>query len=183
MQAETNCQNVTQFTQLCGNEEKAADDFSVIFAPQFTYYQNMARILAIDYGTKRTGIAVTDPLQIIATALETVRSHDLIDFLKRYATAEAVESFVVGMPRNLNNTDTNNTPLVRGFIKLLKKNFPGTPVFEHDERFTSKMALQTMIAMGSKKSDRRDKANIDKMSATIILQSYLETLKAISFRQ
>jgi putative holliday junction resolvase len=134
----------------------------------------MARIVAIDYGAKRTGIAVTDPLQIIATALETVRSHELIDFLKRYVVAETVESFVVGMPRTLENTDTNNTPLVKGFIKQLKKAFPDLPVYEHDERFTSSMALQTMIAMGSKKSDRRDKSNIDKMSATIILQSFLE---------
>lgn len=135
----------------------------------------MARIIAIDYGSKRTGIAVTDPLQIIATALDTVRSHELIDFLKRYAIAETIESFVVGMPKTLDNTDTNNTPLVKGFIKQLKKQFPDTPIFEHDERFTSKIALQTMIAMGSKKSDRRDKTNIDKMSATIILQSYLES--------
>ncbi|MEZ4902281.1 MAG: Holliday junction resolvase RuvX [Spirosomataceae bacterium] len=135
----------------------------------------MARIVAIDYGTKRTGIAVTDVLQIIATALETVRTHELIDFLKRYATTENIESFVVGMPRNLDNTDTNNTHLVKGFIKTLKKNFPEVSVFEHDERFTSKIALQSMIMMGSKKSDRRDKANIDKMSATIILQSYLES--------
>lgn len=137
----------------------------------------MARIIAIDYGTKRTGIAVTDPLQIIATALDTVRSHELIDFLKRYTAAEAVESFVVGMPRKLDNTDTNNTPHVKGFIKQLKKAFPETPVYEHDERFTSSMALQTMISMGTKKSDRQDKANIDKMSATIILQSYLTTKK------
>lgn len=137
----------------------------------------MARIIAIDYGTKRTGIAVTDPLQIIATALDTVRSHQLIDFLKRYAATEAVESFVVGMPRKLDNTDTNNTPHVKGFIKQLKKAFPETPVYEHDERFTSSMALQTMISMGTKKSDRQDKSNIDKMSATIILQSYLTTKK------
>lgn len=137
----------------------------------------MARIIAIDYGTKRTGIAVTDPLQIIATALDTVRSHELIDFLKRYTAAEAVESFVVGMPRKLDNTDTNNTPHVKGFIKQLKKAFPETPVYEHDERFTSSMALQTMISMGTKRSDRQDKSNIDKMSATIILQSYLTTKK------
>lgn len=137
----------------------------------------MARIIAIDYGTKRTGIAVTDPLQIIATALDTVRSHELIDFLKRYTAAEAVESFVVGMPRKLDNTDTNNTPHVKGFIKQLKKAFPETPVYEHDERFTSSMALQTMISMGTKKSDRQDKSNIDKLSATIILQSYLTTKK------
>lgn len=87
---------------------------------------------------------------------------------------ESVESVVVGMPRKLDNSATNNTSLVKGFIKQLRKTFPDLPVYEHDERFTSSMALQTMIAMGSKKSDRRDKGNIDKVSATIILQSYLE---------
>ncbi|WP_428667223.1 Holliday junction resolvase RuvX [Runella sp.] len=135
----------------------------------------MGRILAIDYGSKRTGLAVTDPLRIIATALETVRSFELIDFLKRYTTTETVDVFVVGMPKTLENTDTNNTHLVKGFIKQLKKAFPDTPVHEHDERFTSRMALQTMIAMGSKKSERRDKGNIDKVSATIILQSFIES--------
>lgn len=135
----------------------------------------MGRILAIDYGSKRTGLAVTDPLQIIATALDTVRSHDLMEFLKRYAIQESLEAFVIGMPRNLDSTDTNNTPLVKGFIKQLKRVFPDTPIYEHDERFTSRMALDTMIAAGSKKSDRRDKSNIDKISATIILQSFLES--------
>ncbi|MFN4146618.1 MAG: Holliday junction resolvase RuvX [Runella sp.] len=135
----------------------------------------MARIVSIDYGTKRTGLAVTDPLQIIATALETVRSHELLAFLKKYTDQEAVEAFVVGMPRKLNNTDTNNTPFVKNFIKQLRKAFPDIPVYEHDERFTSSMALQTMIAMGSKKSERRDKTNLDKMSAAIILQSFLDS--------
>jgi putative holliday junction resolvase len=135
----------------------------------------MPRIIAIDYGAKRTGIAVTDPLQIIATALETVRSHDLVVFLKQYAEREVVESFVVGMPKRLDNTDTNNTNLVKIFIKHLQKAFPDLPIYEHDERFTSKMALQSMIASGTKKSDRRDKGNIDMVSATIILQSYLES--------
>ena len=134
----------------------------------------MPRIVSIDYGAKRTGIAVTDPLQIIATALETVRSHDLLEFLKTYSNTQTIESFVVGMPKNLDNTDTNNTPLVKTFIKHLKKAFPELPVYEHDERFTSKIALQSMIASGTKKSDRRDKGNIDKVSAVIILQSFLE---------
>ncbi|WP_247237503.1 Holliday junction resolvase RuvX [Telluribacter sp. SYSU D00476] len=135
----------------------------------------MARLLAIDYGAKRTGIAVTDPLQIIATALDTVRSHDLLDFLKKYTQQEPVEAFIVGMPRRLDNTATNNTPLVEAFIKRLRNTFPDIPVYTHDERFTSSMALQSMIAGGSKKSDRREKGNIDKISATIILQSYMES--------
>ena len=134
----------------------------------------MPRIVCIDYGAKRTGIATTDPLQIIATALETVRSHDLLEFLKNYANLEIIEAFVVGMPKNLDNTDTNNTPLVRTFIKHLKKAFPELPVYEHDERFTSKMALQSMIASGTTKANRREKGNIDKVSAVIILQSFLE---------
>ncbi|HEV7349387.1 Holliday junction resolvase RuvX [Telluribacter sp.] len=135
----------------------------------------MPRLLAIDYGTKRTGIAVTDPLQIIATALDTVRTHDLLDFLKKYTQQEPIEAFVVGMPRRLDNTDTNNTPLVQAFIKRLQNSFPDIPVYTHDERFTSSMALQSMIAGGTKKSDRRIKGNIDKVSATIILQSYMES--------
>ena len=135
----------------------------------------MPRLLAIDYGAKRTGLAVTDPLQIIATALETVRTHDLIDFLKSYKEKEDVEGFIVGMPRKLDNTDSENAARVRVFVKQLEKVFPGKPVHLHDERFTSSMALQSMIASGSKKSDRRDKGNIDKISATIILQSYMES--------
>ena len=134
----------------------------------------MPRILAIDYGAKRTGIAVTDPLQIIATALDTVRTHDLLEFLKKN---EAVEAFVIGMPRKLDNTASDNAPRVEGFIKVLKKNFTGIPVHTHDERFTSSMAMQSMIAGGSKKSDRREKGNIDKISATIILQSFMESKK------
>jgi putative holliday junction resolvase len=136
--------------------------------------KKLARILAIDYGAKRSGLAVTDPLKIIATALDTVRSHDLLVFLKNYTSGEAVEAFVVGMPTRLDSTDTNNTPLVRNFIKQLQKTFPEIPVYEHDERFTSVMALQSMIASGTKKSDRRQKGNIDKVSATIILQSFME---------
>jgi putative holliday junction resolvase len=137
----------------------------------------VARIVSLDFGTKRTGIAVTDPLQIIATALDTVRTHDLLDFLKKYAQAEPIEAFVVGMPHRLDGTDTNNTQHVKGFIKQLKKTFPEIPVHDHDERFTSSMAMQAMIAGGMKKSDRRDKANVDKISAVIILQSFLSSKK------
>ncbi|CAG5012308.1 Putative pre-16S rRNA nuclease [Dyadobacter sp. CECT 9275] len=135
----------------------------------------MARLLAIDYGSKRTGIAVTDPLQIIATALDTVRTHDLLGFLKEYNLKEELEAIIIGMPKKLDNTDSENAGRVQAFIKILRKNFPDIPVYPHDERFTSSMALQSMIAGGSKKSDRRDKGNIDKISATIILQSFMES--------
>ena len=137
----------------------------------------MARILAIDYGTKRTGIAVTDPLRIIATALETVESDKLMNFLTTYFQKEPVDQLVVGMPKRLNNEDTDMTPLVRQLIEQLKKKFPDKRVALIDERFTSTIALQTMIAGGMKKKDRRVKGNVDKISATLILQSYLESGK------
>lgn len=140
-----------------------------------TYFKPMPRLLAIDYGAKRSGIAVTDPLQIIATALDTVRTHDLMDFLKKYIQSEQVEAFIVGMPKRLDNTDSENAARVTAFVKTLQKSIPEIPVHLHDERFTSSMALQSMIAAGSKKSDRRDKGNIDKVSATIILQSFMES--------
>ena len=135
----------------------------------------MPRLLAIDYGSKRTGLAVTDPLQIIATALETVRTHLLLDYLKQYMELEAVEAIVIGMPVRLDSSDTHNTQPVRNFIKKLEGTFPDIPVHTHDERFTSSMALQAMIAGGSKKSERREKGNLDKVSATIILQSFMES--------
>ncbi|WOK06882.1 Holliday junction resolvase RuvX [Imperialibacter roseus] len=135
----------------------------------------MGRILAIDYGGKRTGIAVTDPLQLIATPLEMVRSHELIAFLKQYLQKETVDAFVVGMPKKLDNTDTNGTLLVNRFLVQLKKEFAEMPVHLIDERFTSKMAMDTMIAGGMKKKDRRIKGNVDKISAVIILQSYMES--------
>lgn len=134
----------------------------------------MGRLVAIDYGTKRVGLAVTDPLKIIATPLETIHSKDVIEFLQKFDLKEDIEGFVVGMPKNLNNEDTNNTLQVRHFLNLLKKKFPGKPLYLHDERFTSKIALDTMIAGGMKKKDRRNKSNIDKISAVIILQSFLE---------
>lgn len=137
----------------------------------------MGRILAIDYGGKRTGLAVTDPLQIIATALETVPSREVISYLKRYLQKETVDALVVGMPKKLDNTDTNATALVNRFLEQLAKEFPGMPIHTVDERFTSRMAFDAMLAGGMKKKDRRDKSNIDKISAVIILQSYLERLK------
>lgn len=137
----------------------------------------MARLLAIDYGAKRTGIAVTDPLQLIATALETVPSHEMLKFLKAYVARELVEAFIVGLPKGLDGNDTDNTPRVRRFVTHLQNALPDIPVYWHDERFTSVMALQTMIANGSTKKDRRVKGNIDKVSAAIILQSYMESRK------
>lgn len=135
----------------------------------------MARLVAIDYGNKRTGLAVTDPLQLIATALETVPTHTLIDRLKAYVAAEDVEGFVVGWPTNTDGSDTDTTGAVRGLIKKLKTVFSDKAVHQHDERFTSRMALQAMIASGSSKKDRRQKGNIDMVSATIILQSFMES--------
>lgn len=135
----------------------------------------MGRIIAIDYGSKRVGLAVTDPLQIIASPLDTVHSKDVIQFLKNYDLSEGIESFVLGMPKSLDGTDTNATQQVRQFHNLLKKQFKEKPVYLHDERFTSKMAMDAMIAGGMKKKDRREKGNIDKISASIILQSYLES--------
>jgi putative holliday junction resolvase len=135
----------------------------------------MPRLVAIDFGAKRTGIAVTDPLQIIASALDTIPSHTVVNYLKQYAQTEAVEAFVVGMPRRLDGTETDNTPRVKAFVRALQNAFPETPVHLHDERFTSKMALQAMIAGGSSKKDRREKSgNLDKVSAAIILQSFME---------
>lgn len=135
----------------------------------------MGRILAIDYGSKRVGLAVTDPQQIIASPLDTVHSKDVIKYLQDYDRQEGIESIVLGMPKKLNNTDTNATQLVRQFHNLLRKKFPEKAVYLHDERFTSSMALNAMITGGVKKKDRREKGNIDKVSAAIILQSYLES--------
>lgn len=135
----------------------------------------MPRILAIDYGLKRTGIAVTDNLKIIATALTTVPTSELLSFLKNYTTQEQVEAFVLGLPINLQGEDTDATAYVKGFAKALEREFPQTPIHWIDERFTSKLALDAMIRSGSTKKDRREKGNIDKVSATIILQSFMET--------
>jgi|SRR6185437_4410590 len=135
----------------------------------------MPRILCIDYGKKRTGIAVTDPLQIIATGLTTVDTYELISFLKNYFLREEVELIVIGEPKNLDDSDTHATPLVQHFIKKLEKEFPKIPVKTVDERFTSKMAKQAMIDMGMKKKDRRNKRTVDEIAATIMLQEYMET--------
>ena len=133
----------------------------------------MARILAIDFGEKRTGIAVTDELQLIASGLTTVHTIDLLSFVKEYTTREKVELFLVGKPKQMNNTDSESEILITPFLQQLKKLFPLIPVKRIDERFTSKIAFQTMIDSGIKKKQRRNKKMIDEISATIILQSYL----------
>ena len=135
----------------------------------------MGRILAIDYGKRRTGLAVTDSLRIISTALETVETSSLLNYLKSYTQKETVDEFVIGMPKTLRNEDSENAPLVRRFITELKAAFPEKPVHEADERFTSSMAQQTMISGGMKKKDRQVKGNVDKISAVIILQSFMES--------
>ncbi|MFM2145891.1 MAG: Holliday junction resolvase RuvX [Bacteroidota bacterium] len=135
----------------------------------------MPRILAIDYGKKRTGIAVTDPLQLIATALDTVDTQELFAFLKAYCKREAVEQFVIGDPRNLDDSDTHATPLVRQCIARLQKEFPDIPVVAVDERFSSKRARQAMLDMGMKKKERQKKANVDQIAAALLLQEYLES--------
>lgn len=134
----------------------------------------MARILALDYGIKRTGIAVTDELQIIASGLTTVETAEIFLFLKSYLSEESVELFIVGEPKQMNNTPSESEKHIIPFIELLKSNFPEIPIKRIDERFTSKMAFQTMIDGGLNKKKRRNKALVDKISATIILQTYLD---------
>ncbi len=133
----------------------------------------MARVLAIDYGGKRSGIAVTDPDQIIATPLTTVLSKDLVAFLKAYVVSEKVERFVVGLPKKMDNSNSDSARFIEPFVVNLTRQFPDIPVDRVDERFTSKIAFQAMIDSGMKKKDRQNKATVDKISAAIILQSWL----------
>ena len=133
----------------------------------------MARILALDFGQKRTGIAVTDELQIIASGLTTVDTNELLAFLTDYTAKENVELFIVGKPKQMNNEDSQSEEFIVAFLEKLAKKFPNIPIQREDERFTSKMAFQTMIDSGLKKKQRRNKALVDEISATIILQSYL----------
>ncbi|MFK7814190.1 MAG: Holliday junction resolvase RuvX [Maribacter sp.] len=133
----------------------------------------MGRIVALDYGKKRTGIAVTDELQLIASGLTTVSTHELLDFLKKYVSDERVVRFVVGEPRQMNNTPSESEIFIAPFLSRLKKAFPEVPVVREDERFTSKLALRTMIDSGLSKKQRKDKALVDEISATIILQAHL----------
>ena len=133
----------------------------------------MGRILSIDYGKKRTGLAVTDPLKIIASGLTTVDTPTLMGFLKEYISKEPVEQIIIGMPSNLDDSPTHATPLVKSFIQQLNKTFPTIPVAEVDERYTSKMASRAMVEMGMKKKQRQNKAMVDEIAATILLQEYL----------
>ena len=142
-----------------------------------TFVATMSRILAIDYGRKRTGIAVTDPMQIIANGLTTVSTHQLMDFLLNYIKQEPVERIIIGHPKQMNNEDSENLKNIIPFMNRLKKLLPDMPVELVDERFTSVLAHQAMLAGGLKKKDRQNKALVDEISATIILQSYLESKK------
>jgi len=136
----------------------------------------LGRILAIDYGTKRTGIAVTDPLKIIASPLETVLTHNLMHFLESYMRKEEVELLVVGEPRQMDGSGSETLPRARFFAQAFRKRFKGVPVKWVDERFTSRMAMDAMLEGGMKQLERRNRGNVDKISAAIILQTYLETL-------
>ena len=134
----------------------------------------MERIIGIDYGRKRVGVAVSDPLGIFASPLDCVSGAKIIEYLKNYAGKETVKLFVVGYPKNLDNTPSENLKFVDAFLKNLRKAFPDTPVELEDERFTTTLAHRAMIDGGMKKSDRRVKGNADKISAVLILQSYLD---------
>ena len=131
------------------------------------------RIICIDYGAKRTGLAVTDPLKIIATPLTTIESKELIPFLKQYFAKEEVELILIGMPLNLDNSPTHGTPLVLSMIKQLEKNFPTIPVKTVDERYSSKLASKAMVEMGMKKKDRQVRGNSDQIAAAMLLQEYM----------
>ncbi|MCF8365192.1 MAG: Holliday junction resolvase RuvX [Bacteroidales bacterium] len=137
----------------------------------------MGRILAIDFGQKRVGIAVTDELRIIATGLTTVHAKDIFSFLDQYTKQESVDLFVVGEPRQMNNTASDAQRFTEPFVKQLKKRFPLIPVDRVDERFTSMMAQQTILDAGLKKKDRQNKELVDKVSATIMLQSYMQGIR------
>lgn len=139
-----------------------------------SYFYFMPRILSIDYGSKRTGIAVTDPLQIIATGLTGIHTKDLEDFLTNYFAKEQVELVIIGHPTNMDDSDTHATPLVQAFINRFKKVFPNMPIQKVDERLTSKMAMQSMVQSGMKKKDRQNKNLVDEIAATIMLQEFLQ---------
>ena len=143
----------------------------------------MGRILGIDFGTKRIGLAVTDPLQIFASPLKTVKNSEFDDFIKEYLKTESIDEFVIGYPVKLNNKASESVKYINPFIRKLEKAFPGKPVHLVDERFTSEMALRTMIEGGVKKKERMDKAMVDKISASIILQSFLDRRQIKDKRQ
>ena len=135
----------------------------------------MGRIMAVDFGIKRTGLAVTDPLQIIATALDTVPTENLIPYLNAYFSQETIDELVIGMPRRLDGKESEVAPQVRELVTQLGRSFPWLKVIPVDERFTSQIARRAMIAGGMKKMERRKKENVDRISATLILQSYMDS--------
>lgn len=137
----------------------------------------MGRILAIDYGKKRVGIAVSDPGRIIATGLQTVLSHEVLKFLQDYTAKETVDLFVVGHPKQMDNTDSESMTYIKPFLTALKRKFPAIPIEMFDERFTSVMAHKALIEGGAPKKKRQDKALVDTMSATLILTSYMESIR------
>lgn len=137
----------------------------------------MGRYLALDYGTKRTGIAVSDTLKIIANGLTTVPTHTLLDYLKTYLQKEDVERIIVGLPKQMNNEYSDNMKHIRPFVKKLQSLYPDMQIEYYDERFTSALAHKTMLDAGLKKTDRQNKSLVDEISATIILQGYMESLR------
>ncbi len=137
----------------------------------------MGRILAIDYGQKRVGLAVTDPMQIIANSLDTVPAHEALGYIKNYTQREQVDKFVIGLPKQMNGTDSQSMEYIRPFAKKLQENFPAIELIYVDERFTSVLAHKAMLDGGLKKKDRQNKALVDRISATIILQTYLESIR------
>ena len=139
----------------------------------------MGRILAIDYGQKRVGLAVTDPLQITANGLDTVLSHEVLDYLVKYIAREPVEKFVIGLPKQMNGHESESMRYIRPFVESLQRRFPDIELIYVDERFTSVLAHKTMLDAGLKKKDRQNKELVDKISATIILQTYLETINLL----
>ncbi len=142
----------------------------------------MGRLLAIDFGRKRVGIAVTDPLQIIANGLTTVASGEVYQFLTEYLTKETVDKFIVGLPKTMQNEESESMKYIKPFVSGLRKRFPTIPVEMYDERFTSVIAHRTMLEGGLKKKDRQNKALVDEVSATIILQSYMDSKNNIKFQ-
>ena len=143
------------------------------------FVPTMARIMAIDYGRKRVGVAVTDPMQIIAGGLATVPAHEIVAFIEKYVATEAVETIVVGLPKQMNNQPSESMRYIQPFVATLKKKLPNIPVVFYDERFTSVLAHRAMLDGGLKKKDRQNKALVDEISATIILQDYLESKRFI----
>lgn len=137
----------------------------------------MGRILAIDYGQKRVGLAVTDPMQLIANSLETVSAQEVLHFIKNYVEREKVDKFVVGLPKQMNGADSQSMQYITPFVKKMREMFPDIELIYVDERFTSVLAHKAMLDGGLKKKDRQNKALVDRISATIILQTYMESIK------